>query len=153
MSAQHTPGPWVVDHANYDYIAKLVDGVYEYIACVETLRWSTTSRDQEEMKANGRLIAAAPDMLAALDAHAAWALAEESGSGVTWEGRSELANYASWMTRKARALATGQTFDEPYEGVPHMIVWPQAEIHRASEDIAAEMVRQVLAGLDAECVR
>ncbi len=90
-------------------------------------------------------IEAVPLLLAALDAHAAWGLAEENGSGVTWEGRSELANYANWLTRKARALAAGKTFDEPYEGVPHMIVWPEAEIHRASEDIAAEMVRTMLA--------
>lgn len=96
-----------------------------------------------------RQIEAVPIMLAALDAHVAWEAAERNGSTYSWEARSELCNYAEWLTRKARALANGNAFDEQYEGVPHMVVWPECEIQRAPEDVVADMVRQVLAAEDA----
>ncbi len=136
--SNHTQGPWMInfDPDDDDWPLEIVTSDRDH-----RVAFPATNGNP----ADAYLIAAAPDMLAALDAHAAWSLAEENGSGVTWEGRSELANYANWLTRKARALAAGKTFEEPYKGVPHMIVWPQAEIQRASEDIAADLVRMMLA--------
>ncbi len=63
MSAAHTPGPWV---ANYKLLANVEAGNGAVIAKVQRLGSLTT------MQANQRLIAAAPQLLAAcqtMDAH------------------------------------------------------------------------------------
>lgn len=68
MSGKHTPGPWVLDGHNLSSIihcvkergnpeAKHLCGDYETIARCEDENW----------KANARLIAAAPDLLEALE--------------------------------------------------------------------------------------
>lgn len=62
----HTPGPWVVDDPNSHLVAVLKDGVYHYVANCAPGNWSATVRDNDEIDANAALIAAAPDMLAAL---------------------------------------------------------------------------------------
>ena len=58
MSAQHTPGPWVVDPESPTWVE---DGNGCCLA-------KTGYGDDEGDRANARLIAAAPDMLAALRA-------------------------------------------------------------------------------------
>lgn len=62
--AKHTPGPWGYDGA-FDVVMQ--DDVGAWIACV-----NFEHVDEEQAVADARLIAAAPDMLAALkaaDAH------------------------------------------------------------------------------------
>jgi hypothetical protein len=76
MTAKHTPGPWVrrnIASARDIYIAEANDGGAPSVAIVPT----RVSRLADEEDANARLIAAAPDLLAALrrivasdDAHA-----------------------------------------------------------------------------------
>ena len=62
---RYTPGPWVIDDANNELVAKLVDGVYEYIADCQPGNWSVCGLKQDEIEANARLIASAPDLLEA----------------------------------------------------------------------------------------
>jgi hypothetical protein len=59
MKAQHTPGPW---HVTGDYVRNENDGLVG-----EALNlWANVKTPIDERKANARLIAAAPDLLAAL---------------------------------------------------------------------------------------
>jgi hypothetical protein len=60
MSTQHTPGPWKVDEPHQ----VLAESVGEYVAITQAEEWNALPRDQVE--ANARLIAAAPDLLEAL---------------------------------------------------------------------------------------
>ena len=58
MSAQHTPGPWVA-HGHYVYAVS--------VGTVARAEWfSPKKADTETRRANARLIAAAPDLFAAL---------------------------------------------------------------------------------------
>ena len=57
MSAQHTPGPWSVDEPHQ----VLAESVGEYVAITQAEEWNALPRDQVE--ANARLIAAAPELL------------------------------------------------------------------------------------------
>ena len=87
MTTKHTPGPWTcnTNYSTQHYMVWDTDGNYHEM------------RDEvAEMDANARLIAAAPDLLAALET-----LTRE------WDlGRSPLA--AEWSkARAAIALATG----------------------------------------------
>ena len=66
--SKHTPGPWVVDEANTNLVARLVDGVYEYVCAVEPSSFSTREYNNEQEEADARLIAAAPELLEALQA-------------------------------------------------------------------------------------
>lgn len=61
MTTKHTPGPWVVDDDG-DVCA---DDLERLVATVD---WRHVSLRNGEAIANARLIAAAPDLLAALDA-------------------------------------------------------------------------------------
>lgn len=79
MSGQHTPGPWEhlgTDRVGPDYGVAIVGsnlgGLVGY-----ALPWPTEidSGNFERVEANARLIAAAPDLLEALE----WALAEIEG--------------------------------------------------------------------------
>ena len=63
MSAQHTPGPWDLDRSGFIREARGPDGCGILIASACDL-----SRSASEGEANARLIAAAPELLAALEA-------------------------------------------------------------------------------------
>jgi hypothetical protein len=63
---KHTPGPWVIDDSNPNLVARLVNGVYEYVCAVEPSSFSNRECNQEQEEADARLIAAAPEMLEAL---------------------------------------------------------------------------------------
>lgn len=58
--SKHTPGPWIVDEPHQVY----AEAVHEYVAITQVEDWETVPREQVE--ANARLIAAAPDLLEAL---------------------------------------------------------------------------------------
>ena len=62
MNVKHTPGPWPIwagERAGFTHIA------IGHIASMRPAYVETQSPDAEVMKANAKLIAAAPDMLAA----------------------------------------------------------------------------------------
>ncbi len=59
MSTKHTPGPWVVNP-----VRAQVDATHAPIC---QLLWPTRMRSEDETESNARLIAAAPELLAALD--------------------------------------------------------------------------------------
>lgn len=67
MNTTHTPGPWTVDGG---YIMGGTptngEGLKTYALYVADCRISSAYRIHEEQQANARLIAAAPDLLAAL---------------------------------------------------------------------------------------
>lgn len=70
----HTPGPWILfEHENEREF-------YFDAGRVQLLTTLTSENGLEEMKANARLIAAAPEMLAALELVTAWM--EASGEGL-----------------------------------------------------------------------
>lgn len=61
----HTPGSWVAAGA---WVEHIDDNVADICSCdQETLKQVHYNRDYDEMCANARLIAAAPDMLYALE--------------------------------------------------------------------------------------
>ena len=65
-NAKHTPGPWVVRTIDQSLATvETQDG--EYIICnAAQLRWDDWKTEHAERKANARLIAAAPELLEAL---------------------------------------------------------------------------------------
>ena len=66
MTAQHTPGPWAAVPVYQGSIDPLCDRPYQ-IQC-EGVVIANVSSFVHEMQANARLIAAAPELLAALEA-------------------------------------------------------------------------------------
>lgn len=63
MSTQHTPGPWMLaDHGYTKIVSKPGDGYITRDVC----RMDASTSAAFEQHANARLIAAAPDLLAAL---------------------------------------------------------------------------------------
>jgi hypothetical protein len=80
MKTQHTPGPWAIQGG---FITAHDGAGYEKaIAKIKTGRdWplvQPAKQDEAEAAANARLIAAAPDLLAALE-HAVFELEEKTG--------------------------------------------------------------------------
>lgn len=64
MTQQHTPGPWEIDDGRY-IVGRTCGGRYTICGC-----WGGTPGDvidETQARANARLIAAAPALLAALD--------------------------------------------------------------------------------------
>lgn len=72
MTAQHTPGPWRADrYGQFRYTVRGETGgarESEAVAVVDSLACSRDGQAFGWCTANARLIAAAPDLLAALDA-------------------------------------------------------------------------------------
>ena len=66
MTEQHTPGPWEVADDTPDIIKHEPDGI-THIASCDVACFSPGFIPIEEMDANARLIAAAPELLAALE--------------------------------------------------------------------------------------
>ena len=68
MNTQHTPGPWEVsnDHKPSPYIIRQ-DGRFTGFASVKFHDFLKNERARQEQEANARLIAAAPELLAALE--------------------------------------------------------------------------------------
>lgn len=65
MTHTHTPGPWTV--ASRSDAAAIVDGHGNRLACLSYGRKSVSMKiESDATNANARLIAAAPDLLAAL---------------------------------------------------------------------------------------
>lgn len=97
-NAQHTPGPWVTDKDVGHEAVLGADGALVADCAIFGLH---VNRSQEINKANARLIAAAPELLEALERMAD--VAEKSGLTVFNEEFTALAN-----ARYVIAKATGQ---------------------------------------------
>lgn len=69
METKHTPGPWVKDYGNtighIKSIAKHEDRATPTLCRYDT-EYIASSIPEEEREANGKLIAAAPDLLSSL---------------------------------------------------------------------------------------
>lgn len=66
MSAQHTPGPWVMTVGEYAYVkGALVNGARKFI--LQRDHKQDKAEESARILADCRLIAAAPDLLAALE--------------------------------------------------------------------------------------
>lgn len=104
--AKHTPGPWTYQfNVNFDLhprvMAKREDGE---MVCIASTIGTKTTRDKlslEEKSTNAHLIAAAPDLLAALEAlFASYKRLADSGDAGNWsledydEGKQALAAIA-----------------------------------------------------------
>lgn len=77
MSTKHTPGPWQVKHseskAAWNVVGTKLGGKYKIARCpyvihtpVDKNNLDLLSHESEEAKANAKLIAAAPEMLEAM---------------------------------------------------------------------------------------
>lgn len=78
MAAQHTPGPWAVHPQRAyvvpeDHVERPIGGADDvefdarhYAQEICALHWPDPHRSEAEVRANARLIAAAPDLLALL---------------------------------------------------------------------------------------
>lgn len=95
-TAQHTPGPWRVIPATMSHF--LIESAGAIVA--EIPKTTTAPASFTECEANARLLAAAPEMLAALKELHAWAITVSDGKAFNEE---ELC-----VTRAAIAKATGQ---------------------------------------------
>jgi hypothetical protein len=94
MEAKHTPGPWETDRNNVH--AGQIATIHHCIGNDWIEVWSPNWPDSEEtQEANARLIAAAPDLLSALNR-----LLDDDDAHLTLQGRRNLA-------RAAIAKATG----------------------------------------------
>ena len=102
MSAQHTPGPWVVDGEDVIERTGFLGGVYiaqNGNGRVAEAFCNCLVVEDEECRANARLIAAAPELLAALED-------AESIFGPE-EGEEHKAPHWAKRARAAIAKATG----------------------------------------------
>jgi hypothetical protein len=93
-NTKHTPGPWIIDRDGFNDPGALDGG--DNLRRV--LRWDAFARRHtDEAEANARLIAAAPELLDALQVMAK-----------TFEGLAAIHNDAYRQARAAIAKATGQ---------------------------------------------
>lgn len=106
MSAAHTPGPWVWDSTVWDYDPK------------EDAPWLVTEASGDRVlhgkiqcpsEANARLIAAAPDLLEAIELFVAWSKDENHNTGSTFWGRIDMLRDLDSKAIAAIAKATGAT--------------------------------------------
>ena len=122
--AKHTPGPWMIEtYTNFTGWAVYASGGRGCIA----ERWYKHDQDspyREELLANARLIAAAPDLLAACEKFVEWLDYDSAGSGITaetrgtaegerawrkwWDEANELCGQSQHMARAAIAKAKGE---------------------------------------------
>ena len=121
MTAQHTPGPWI-------HHAESVDPAWHIVTPENGMRVVANVHIEpgnEVDVANAHLIAAAPDMLAALRLHKAWADSETAGPDyggqsrathpdgekiwrVWWNNQLDLCDRAQSATSAAIAKAEGR---------------------------------------------
>lgn len=102
MSAQHTPGPWIIGDENNSH-AQVCIGATDMTADMsrESSYTGQMVMSREEMLANARLIAAAPDLLEALDK--VWPfLQEDDGHGANAPAYQSAINAARAAIAKAK---------------------------------------------------
>ena len=139
---KHTPGPWKVDLVDD---TRVVDATGAEVAAIDG---DYNAPDTwPKMEANARLIAAAPDLLAAARANRAWSYAESKNLG-SFEQRCALCAHADSLTRIALAKASGA---EPpaYKGLPSLTVWPAVELHETQQAEINLLVEEAFRLMDA----
>lgn len=95
----YTLGPWTVTHNSWDTSTVYsVEGEVAHVYIDSEADEDTQDKLEQIKEGNATLIAAAPDMLAALEAVESWWLSEQRGVG---------APYCIFATRAAIAKATG----------------------------------------------
>ncbi|MFN7640757.1 MAG: hypothetical protein ACK5PR_03330 [bacterium] len=109
--ASHTPGPWVVNYKPDDepYIIAeqgkawdnpVICSLYEDVTPEDSITFSPWLKAYPNAEANARLIAAAPDMLAALED------AEKEMRGWSWTGNArDKGPYDEHLARIRTAIA------------------------------------------------
>jgi len=95
MTTKHTPGPWQVNHNNPHQVC---DSDGEKRGCSPI---AVTHGTLKESKANARLIAALPDLLAALQA-----IVDEAGNAYGHNDGPGAVNRMAFFARSAIAKAT-----------------------------------------------
>ena len=108
--SKHTPGPWVVlpEECDRPYIrirGTVLGGRYKIANVLTPCYEGVHEREAEETRANARLIAAAPEMLEALQAIAD----EADGTGKPYSCDSYLPRHFIEKARAAIAKATGES--------------------------------------------
>lgn len=133
MTTKHTPGPWVLKvragmGKAKDATAADIEALGPYRGDIARLQSAEHIGGiaADELVANARLIAAAPDMLAALRLHQAWADSERAGPDYGdqardthpngeeiwrrwWHGNLDLCDRANRETAAAIAKAEGRS--------------------------------------------
>lgn len=107
MTARHTPGPWVIGDEN-NACCDVLLGTDHNLTCSMDRRDNNTYDEvisREEMLANAKLIAAAPDLLEALQA---LRLAREQDKYLSWEKGAPDFKNAELLADAAIAKATGE---------------------------------------------
>lgn len=90
MKIKHTPGPWILSDTTKAGNRKVSGYGWDYFANV-TVRMDGTAANCEEGEANARLIAAAPDLLAALKAIVEFHQGSKVGKAVQETARAAIA--------------------------------------------------------------
>lgn len=107
MSAQHTPGPWFCKREGYStvYVEARIGGgwLQEVAAC------GPTAEGQDQQTANARLIAAAPELLEALQEAIACGMVPTSSAKEGGASAHSRQVRCADMIRAAIAKATGST--------------------------------------------
>lgn len=134
MAQGWTPGPWA---AAEPLSGEVYSTARHQSVCMVLLRG-------DEGDANIRLIAAAPDMAAAVRAHHAWAYCEHHSLG-TFDQRGILCAHAEYLTAKAMARIEGRDFDAEYAGRKRLVVWPQVRLEESTEADAEALIAEALA--------
>lgn len=79
MNAKHTPGPWKIRRVTHYDIRIAPESEPEHVSIAGMAIWGEEHR--EELEANARLIAAAPELLEALKDCVQWLTAFAKGTG------------------------------------------------------------------------
>lgn len=114
METKHTPGPWRTDEAEHDMPyqhIRIYDGIFH--VCTVPIDDAPVYDYNAAQRANASLIAAAPDLLAALKAFAACRVMATDGLPSGWsiaagDGRMTLVR-AEEIARAAIAKAEGRS--------------------------------------------
>lgn len=102
--SKHTPGPWAYGGREFNDVRE-ADG--ELVAVALHLRVKKPERSIAEAKANARLIAAAPDLLAVLKAFSDYVHQEQSATDGAVTYSTTAINHWAFLARAAIAKATG----------------------------------------------
>jgi hypothetical protein len=105
MSAQHTPGPWIVEAIG---ATELEVAHEETLLTICKMPWVGSHYSGKPVEANAHLIAAAPELLEACQAMIEWD-AREQDHAVDFYARLDLCKLAFDKARAAIAKAEGRS--------------------------------------------
>ena len=100
---KHTPGPWVVDESRHDGSINRLEP-FRHIGMCSQYQFNPGSRAENE--ANAKLMAAAPDLLTALEAAVAFITSHAADPDLTSEMCDRYAEYLASEPEAAIRKAT-----------------------------------------------